>query len=333
MSSQRKTLILTQSDIERLLDLKVVIGVVRRAFIAMERQKAAMPPKVYLRLPSGDDFRAMPAYLKEPAACGLKWVNVHAGNPKRGLPTVMAVYLANDPKTGFPLAIMDGLLMTKWRTAAAAAVAAKALARKRSRSVAFVGCGAQAPTQLLALVQLLPIQAVRVWGPKRGEAARFKRSMMKKIPGLQWTIAPTVRECVMGADIIVTLTPSRKPLIRRSWIAPGVHINAIGADAPGKQELDPEILKSARIIVDDRAQAIHGGEINVAVRKRQLNPSRIHAQLGEVLTGRRSGRRNPREITVFDSTGLAIHDVALGYEILKRANRRKIGRRVALFRL
>ena len=325
-----RTLVLTHRDVARVMDLPTAIRLVRNAFIAYAQGQAVMPSKVYLPLPGGNDFRAMPAFVANPPACGVKWVNVHPGNPRRGLPSVMATIIMNDPATGVPLAIMDGRWITKLRTAAAAAVAAHALARTNSAVVGLVGCGAQADAQLLALAELFRLQQVNVWGSRRGEARRFCTMMRRHLPRVAWSSCRTIEACVRGTDLIVTLTPSRHPLIRRGWLAPGVHINAVGADAPGKQELDPRIVQRATVVVDDRAQALHGGELNVPVARRQFRPQEIHASLGEVLIGRRRGRRAAQEITVFDSTGLAIHDIALGAEVFRRALRRGLGRRIPL---
>ena len=329
----RTTLLLTQRDIERLVDLPTAIRVVRKSFKALARGHAVMPPKLYLPLPNGNDFRAMPAYLATPPAAGIKWVNVHPRNPAQGLPTVMAVIVINDPATGVPLAIMDGLVITKLRTAAASAVAAQALARRGSRVIGLVGCGAQADAEVLALAEVLPVARVKVWGHFAQEAAAFCRRMRRVLPRMRFEPCATVEGAVRGADIVVTLTPSRRPLVKQEWLAPGVHINAVGADAPGKQELDPRILQEATIIVDEREQSIHAGELNVPISRGQLSPRRIHATLGDVLLGRKRARRSPRELTVFDSTGLAIHDVALGMEAVRQAHRRRLGRRIQLFRV
>ena len=322
---RRPTLVLTQRDVARLVDMRLAIRVAREAFRAMARGETVMPPKVYLPLPGGSDFRAMPAYLRRPPACGIKWVNVHPRNRARGLPTVMAVIVMNDPATGAPLAVLDGLLVTKLRTAAAAAVAARALARRESRVVGLIGCGAQADAQLEALAAVFHLARVKVWGLRFREAQRFCRRMRRRLPGVACEPCATLEAAAREVDILVTLTPSRRPLIRRAWLSPGTHVNAIGADAPGKQELDPAILRAATVVVDERTQAIHGG-----VRRRQFDPRRIHASLGEVLLGRRVGRRSAEELTVFDSTGLAIHDVALGAAIVRRAQRLGLGRRIAL---
>jgi alanine dehydrogenase len=326
----RSVRVLSQRDVAALLDARTAIRVTARAFAAMARGQTVMPAKVYLPLPGGNDFRAMPAFVR-PDACGMKWVNVHPRNPRRGLPTVMAVIVMNDPATGAPVAVLDGLLITKLRTAAAGAVAAKALARPESAVVGLVGCGAQAGAQIDALAAVFRLRRVRVWGLDAREAAAFCRRMRSRYPRVAFEPSATVEACVRGADLVVTVTPSRRPLVRRAWIAPGTHVNAIGADAPGKQELDPRILRDAVVVVDEREQAVHGGELNVPVSRGQYSPRRIHGSVGDVLIGRRPGRRSPRQITVFDSTGLAIHDVALGAELVRRARRRGLGRLVPFF--
>jgi alanine dehydrogenase len=225
---------------------------------------------------------------------------------------------------------MDGTLVTKLRTAAAAAVAAQVLARPNSHVVGLVGCGAQADAQLLALAHVRSLSRVHVWGRTPGEAQRFCARMRRQLPRVRYVPCADLEPCVREADLLVTVTPSRRPLVKRSWLRPGTHINAIGADAPGKQELEPRILTDALVVVDERAQAIHGGELNVPIRRGQFHPRRIHATLGDILVGGKRARRDDREITVFDSTGLAIHDIALGAEIVRRAVRRGLGRRVAL---
>ena len=323
--------LLTEADVARLANARTAIRATRATFIAMARGATAMPPKLYLPLPRQSDFRAMPAYVRRPAACGIKWVNVHPHNRRRGLPTVMAVIVMNDPATGAPIAVLDGLLITKLRTAASAAVAAKALARPDSRIVGLVGCGAQAAAQVAALAAVFRLSRVRAWGAFPGEAARFCARMRRRHPGTRFEPVTAIKACVQGADIVVTLTPSRRPLVKRGWLSPGTHVNAVGADAPGKQELDPRILQDALVVVDEREQAVHGGELNMPISRRQFSARRIHAELGEVLIGRKRGRSSRAQLTVFDSTGLAIHDIALAAEVVRKARRAGTGRRIRLF--
>lgn len=320
-----KTLILGQKDVAKLVDVKSAIGAVEEAFAQYGLGRARMPPKIYLDLPEfAGDFRAMPSYVRKFKMCTLKWVNAHPRNAAFGLPAVMAILIVSDPKTGFPLAIMDGTLATSLRTGAGGAVAAKYLARRDSSVVALVGCGVQARAQLVALREIFKIKDVRVWGHQKALAARFIRAMRK--PGEAMTASANIQECVEGADIVVTTTPSRKPIVQSQWIKDGTHINAIGADAPGKEELDPKILKRARVVVDDPRQAGHSGEINVPVTKGFFKLKDIHATLGEVVAGRKKGRTSAGQVTVFDSTGLAIQDTAVASLIYKAAVKKKLGK-------
>ena len=322
---KHETLILSQRDVAKVVNVKSAIGAVEEAFREYGLGRAQMPPKIYLDLKEfSGDFRAMPSYVRKFNLCTLKWVNAHPKNAVFGLPAVMAVMIVSDPQTGFPLAIMDGTLVTSLRTGAGGAVAAKYLARRNSSVVAFVGCGVQARAQLAALREVFRIKEARVWGHQKTLAARFIRAMRK--PGEAMTAAVNIRECVEGADIVVTTTPSRKPIVRSSWIKDGTHINAIGADAPGKEELDQRILKRARVVVDDPEQASHSGEINVPVARGIFKSKDIYATLGEVVAGRKKGRAGPGQVTVFDSTGLAIQDTAVASLIYKAAARKKLGK-------
>ncbi len=319
------TLILGRNTIEKLIDIKTAIDVVETAFREYGLGRARMPAKIYLDLKEfRGDFRAMPAYVPKFKMATLKWVNAHPLNPKFGLPAVMAVIIISDPKTGFPLCIMDGTLATSLRTGAGGAVAAKYLARRNSRVIGLVGCGAQARTQLMALREVFKIKEVRVWGHEKNLITRFIRDMKK--PGEKMLAAADIKSCAGGCDILVTTTPSRKPIVQSEWITPGTHINAIGADAPGKEELDPKILKRAKVIVDDFEQASHSGEINVPVSKGIFKLKDIHATLGAIVAGKKRGRKSPHEITVFDSTGLAIQDVAVASLIYRAALKKKSGR-------
>lgn len=326
---QQRTLILDRKTIVSLMDMKKAIVAVETIFREYGLGHARMPPKVYLDLPEfHGDFRAMPAYDGRTGRCSIKWVNAHPENAKYGLPAIMAVIVLNDPRTGFPLSIMDGTHITNIRTGAAGAVAARYLARKDSSVVALVGCGAQGRTQLAALRQTFKIKEVRVWGREAALMKRFLNEMRR--PAEKMSAHATVRECVQEADIIVTTTPSRGPIVERAWIPKGAHINAIGADAKGKQELDPAILKDARVVVDDFRQASHSGEINVAFAEGFLQSGDIHAELGEIVCGRKGGRVSDHELTVFDSTGLAIQDLAVAALIYRTALCRKAGRMVNL---
>lgn len=323
-----KTLILNGATIKKIVGIKDAIKAVEKAFGYFGKGKTQMPPKVYIHLDKHKgDFRAMPAYVEGFKGCGIKWVNVHPGNKRKGLPTVMAVIILSDPASGFPLCIMDATYATALRTGAAGGVAAKYLARQNSRKIGLVGCGVQARTQFLALNELFNIKEVNIWGYNRQEATGFRKDM-KNLKSMDIEIKDTIKECVEDCDIVVTTTPSRKPLVKLKWLKKGVHINAIGADARGKEELDPKILKKAKIVVDAWEQASHSGEINVPLKKGIISKRDIYANIGEIVAGGKKGRTKKGEITVFDSTGLAIQDVAIANIIYRKAKAKKRGRTV-----
>jgi len=326
----KKTLILTNSEVKQLIDMTAVLKVVENAFKLHGRNLVQMPAKIYLHLNKYDgDFRAMPAYIERMEACGIKWVNVHPRNRRFGLPAVMAIIILSNPQNGFPLAIMDGTLITNLRTGAAGGIAAKYLARKDSSVVGLVGCGVQARTQLLALKELFEIKSVYIWGKDSACIKRFLKDT--KSFGLNIKAKDKISDCVKDADIVITTTPVRSPIVKSEWIKPGTHINAVGADAKGKEELEPALLKRAKIIVDDQRQAIHSGEINVPISCGIIKSKDIYATLGEVLIAKKKGRVSPGEITIFDSTGLAIQDVAVANLVYKRALKKKIGSFIKIF--
>ncbi len=318
-------LLLKGSELRGLLSLPEAIDCVERAFRQKGEGRVQMPPKVYVQFERGD-FRVMPAYMQALGAAGVKVVNVHPGNPERGLPSVMATILLLDPETGTPLALMDGTWLTAVRTAAASAVATKHLARRDCERLGVIGAGVQARHQLQALLHVRPIREVRVWS-RRG-ARKYAEEMSRL--GLDVVPVREPAEAVRGADLLVTATPSTCPLVKSEWVGEGTHINAIGADAPGKQELDPRLLRRAKVVVDDLEQASRSGEINVPLSKGEFRLEQVHAELGEIVAGRKPGRESEDEITVFDSTGLAIQDIAVAWEVYRRAKEKGMGQEVQL---
>ncbi|MCA9535667.1 MAG: ornithine cyclodeaminase family protein [Myxococcales bacterium] len=316
------TLLLTQSQVRSLLTMDSVVPAVERAFAAHGRGEARMPAKVYLDIPEhGGDFRAMPAALGD--AAGVKWVSVYADNPSRhGLPSVMGLYILNHPDTALPAAVMDGTLLTGLRTGAAAAVASKVLYRDQPSTVGFIGCGVQAQCILDAHRFVFGEGfAVKASDIRRDAAERFAHENLGEAVSLEEAAA---------CDIVCTATPTRIPVLRRSWLSGRTHINAMGADAAGKQELETAILLDAKIYVDDVEQAHHSGEVNVPIARGLLDPSAATDTLGAVVAGRRAPPKDAL-ITVFDSTGLAIQDAAIARVAFELARNRGIGQEI-LFR-
>lgn len=324
-----KTLILTAEEIKKIITIREVINAVENVFLLQAKKLTLMPAKIYLPLKKyHGDFRAMPAYLGHSA--GIKWVNAHPDNPKKGnLPSVMAVIIYSDPGTGFPLAIMDGTVITNYRTGAAGAIASKYLARRDTSTLGLIGCGKQAETQLLLHTEIFqsgdhPFKKIYVAGKTEEEEKKF----IQKFPKLP--LEKSSLEETAQSDIVCTTTPSRKPIVKAKWIKPGTHINAIGADAPGKEELEPSILKRAKIVVDDYEQATRSGEINVPLSKKIISKKNIYSTLGEIIAGIKPGRINDKEITLFDSTGLAIQDIAVAKILYEKAKKLRIGLEINL---
>jgi len=325
----KRTLILNRSEIKRLVNIREAIKATEEAFKEYGRSRVLMPAKIYLHLDKYcGDFRAMPAFVEKLDKCTLKWVSVYPNNRKFSLPAVMAINILSDPRNGFPLCIMDGTCSTGLRTGAAGGVAAKYLARPDSRVVAIIGAGAQARTQLASILEIFKIREVKVWDRNPAAAKKFIKDM--KRPKLTLNVAKTIKECVSDSDIIVTTTPARKPLLKLQWLKKDAHINAIGADAKGKQELELAILKKAKVIVDSWEQASHSGEINVAVKKGAIRKKNIYADIGQIVSGKKRGRTKKDKITVFDSTGLGIQDVAISNLIYKVALKKRVGRKIRI---
>jgi len=271
----------------------------------------------------------MPSYLEELDVSAVKIVNVHPENPSRyNLPTVMAVIVLVDPSSGMPISIMGGTAVTYMRTGAAGGVAAKYLARNDSKIVGLVGAGAQARAQLMALVEVYKkFDEVRVYD-RNPEAQRRFVAESEKLYGnsCKFIVTGSVRDAVEGADIVVTATPSREPLVMNDMISPGTHITCIGADAVGKEELDPAILRRAKIVIDDWEQASHSGEINVPLSHGMLTKGNIWAEIGEIVAGFKIGRAGKGEVTVFASTGLAVQDAVTAKIAYKKALQEGIGK-------
>ncbi len=330
-----KTLLLTDEEIKPLLSIGEVMEAVEEAFREKGLGYVQMPPKPYLFFEKYDgDLRVMPSYLERIDVSAVKVVNSHPNNlSSYGLPTVMATIILIDPKNGAPLAVMGGSYITALRTGAAGGIAVKYLARKDSKVIGLVGAGTQARTQLAALISLYKeLDEVRVWSRTRETRNRFVSKMRELYRKEVNRIRPleSVKEAVEECDIVVTSTPSRNPIVMNEWISKGTHFNCIGADAPGKEEIDPAVLKGAKIVVDDWEQASHSGEINVPLTKGLIKKEDIWGDLGEIVAGLKAGRASRDEITVFDSTGLAAQDAVTAKIVYEKAISKNIGRFIEL---
>src|SRR6185295_460451 len=314
----RKTLILSWSDMVGLLSPAEYVDCVEHAYRMHGLGRVYMEPKGHIVLDRyKGEWEVMPSYIEEPEAAACKWVSIREDNAQYELPAVFSILIYTHPETGFPLAICDGSYHTVMRTGAAAAVSAKHMARKNSRRLAIVGAGHMASGTLATCNEVFKWEEVRVWSRTQKTLDHFLEEEQSKYPAFKIQTSTDLERTVRGADVVVTVTPARGPIVMNEWIAPGTHIAAVGADKGGDQELDPRIVQRARIFVDDIRQCRTDGEINVPLREGLINEKDIAGEIGEVITGRKPGRTSDKEITLFDSTGIALQDsatVPLEYE-------------------
>ncbi|WP_135805988.1 ornithine cyclodeaminase family protein [Halorussus marinus] len=313
------TLLLNQDAVDENTKMDDVIRAVEDAFAAYARGDAQMPAKSYIDLPQyNGDFRSMPAYLEADDwdAAGIKWVNVHPDNPDEfDLPTVMGTMVYSNPETAFPLAIMDGTELTMKRTGAAAAVATDYLAVEDATTMGIVGAGVQSYTQLEAVAAIRPIEEVVVSDLDEERVAKFIDYFDDDFD----VRAGSIEEAAQ-CDVLSTVTPVEDPVVSREAIGEHTHVNAMGADAEGKHELADEILLDAKLVIDDHAQTTHSGEINVPYHEGVLSDDDIYGEVGDIVVGDIEGRTDDDGITVFDSTGLAIQDVAAAHVVYEHAD-------------
>jgi len=282
------------------------IDSVRQGFVEYASGEWSMPPKVYLDVPNGD-FRAMPA--RGGGIAILKWATSFPGNPAHGLPVVQGMICVSDEASGSVLALVDVRAVTALRTGAVAAVAAQELASEDARTVGIVGCGLHGSWAARCL-------AAAEYGP--GICFDPNPEAAGSLAGeLGWEAG--TREDAVGCDIVTCVTPGSEPVVRAGEAHPGTHLNMLGADGPGKAEAEIEVVESARLFCDEWAQASHGGELTGALDAGRITREQV-TELGSVLTGAAEGRTSGYETTLFDSTGLAIQDVALCLAVLEAAD-------------
>jgi alanine dehydrogenase len=315
----RKTLILSRTDMMDLLTPDEYNACVEHAYRMHGEGRYYMEPKGHIVLDKyPGEWEVMPSYIEEPEAAACKWVSIREENRARfDLPTVFSILIYTHPETGFPLAICDGSYHTVMRTGAAAAVSAKHLARQDSKVLAIVGAGNMAEGTLATCNEVLRWEDVRVWSRSQTTLDDFVQSQQPKYNCFEIRASTNLEEIVRGADVVVTVTPARGPIVVNGWISEGTHIAAVGADKEGDQELDPRILERARIFVDDIRQCRTDGEINVPLRDGVISEDDIAGEIGQVVAGKLEGRTSDSDITVFDSTGFALQDsatVPLEYE-------------------
>jgi ornithine cyclodeaminase len=319
--SHAGTLLVGHRDVLALLPMSECIEAMTDALRTLAQGGAILPLRQVVRLPDGRNaFAVMPAALEQPSALGAKVITVFPGNDATPYDSHQGAVLLFDLEYGRLIAILDASTITGLRTAAVTAVATRLLSRPESRTLALLGAGVQAATHLESVSLVRPIRDVRVWSRSGERARRFVERAATS--GVNIVACATAREAVDGADVVCTVTSSREPVVSREWLAPGTHVNAVGASLPTARELDSATIAAARLFVDRRESATHeAGDFLMPKREGLVGDDHIVGEIGELLvdTPRIAGRRSADELTVFKSLGLAIEDVAAARRIYDRA--------------
>jgi ornithine cyclodeaminase/alanine dehydrogenase-like protein (mu-crystallin family) len=329
-SRQLSILVLSRADVLDLLSLRDCIDAVEGAF-RLHAQGRTLGPGV-LSVPATDGgFHIKAAGLVGEHSYFAAKTNANfPENPHRfGLPTIQGMVVVADAENGEPLAVIESGSITALRTAAATGVAARLLARRDARTATVVGCGVQGEMQLAAIATVLPLQRVWVLDIDHARAESMAARARARL-GLDVQAAKDLHEALRDSDVCVTCTPARRAFVGPSDVAPGTFIAAVGADAHGKQELEPALVAGSTLVVDVVAQCAEIGELQHVLAAGLMTREQVHAELGDVVIGRRPGRTRPDEVTIFDSSGTALQDVAAAVAVYEKARARRRGTEVSL---
>jgi ornithine cyclodeaminase/alanine dehydrogenase len=329
-----ETLLLNKEEVGSLIDLDAILAAVEEGYRSFNRGLVVQPDIMDLSLPGtheGVDFKAGldmgSGYITLKASSG-----GYDNNPKLGLPTGMNTVMLFEAKTCALKCIMDGTFITGCRTGAAGAISVKYLARADAEKLCVIGAGNQARRQLDAIMRVRKVTEVRAWDALPEFLDKYVKEMSAKT-GLKIRKCETAEEAVRDADIVVTTTRGRSgPIVKKEWLQPGTHIAAIGADALDKQELDADVYDGAKVVCDSINLCVKRGETRNAVKAGIIRPEDIHAEIGEILLGKKPGRENPSEVTIFDTVGMAIQDIVTVAMLYKGALEKGLGTRYEFFK-
>jgi len=324
-------LILTQADVERLLPMRDCIEIMSSTLATLARGDAVLPLRTVIRIPqTRDAFGVMPAYLGAPKTIGAKIVTVFPGNHGTELDSHQGAVLLFDRGNGRLAALLDATPITTIRTAAVSAVATRLLAREDASALAIIGSGVQARAHVEAMCAVRPIASLRVWS-RNSEHARELAAFARDRFHLDASASPTGADAVRDAHIVCTVTSSTEPVLFGDWLAPGTHVNAVGACTPNAREIDSAVVVRSRLYADRRESALkEPGDIVVPLHNGEIGPEHVVAEVGDLVIGRGVGRRDDQEITLFESLGLAIEDLAAAAHVYEHAERTGAGVRIEL---
>jgi ornithine cyclodeaminase/alanine dehydrogenase-like protein (mu-crystallin family) len=312
MNPSRTLPVIDEAALRAVVSPARAVAVVREAFKADGEGRTRVPAVINLDVPGAPgEFHVKTAYIEDVPYVAVKVASGFYDNPKRGLPSGSGLMVLFDAGTGFPVALLlDNGFLTDIRTAAAGAVAAQFLARERITTVGVIGSGIQAREQVRLLAAVRAFSRVVVWSPTRANLERYCRDIAAE--GVEVVAADRPEEVCRAADVLITTTPSRTPIVEAAWLREGAHVTAVGSDSPGKQELRAECLERADLVVVDRlAQCAAFGELKHALDAGLLTTGSVHGELGELAAARKPGRTAESQITIADLTGVGFQDTAI----------------------
>ncbi len=333
MPVQREVMVLSGTDLSRLLSLADVIPVIEAAYLAAARQQAVVYPVIREPLPaSGGVFGIKSGYWPDHHSLGLKVAGYWPQNKGKGLDNHQAMIVLVDPMTGVPRAIIDGNFITAIRTSAAGAVGLRYLARDDAQAVLIIGTGVQADAQARAINWWRPQIELTVFEPLDSPGQPMAKAFCDRLTehGIPARPARSLEDAARAADVIVTTTPATQPVLSRDWLSAGTHINAMGADTAGKQEHETATLRDSLVVVDDWVQASQLGECQHAVKAGLYSDQEHPPSIGEVIAGKAAGRTDHGQLTLFDATGLAVQDLAAAELAVRIAERQQEARTIIL---
>ncbi len=311
--------VLGAAAIESLLPITQCVEVVDRAMRCLSSQQVISPLRTVMQLAPPNAMGIMPGAMLDHGRFGVKVLALYPGNTALGLSSHAGVVVLFDAATGSPLAVLESNSLTALRTAAASAVATRVLARPDSRVLALLGTGHQALWHVHALRAVLPVTRLQLWSRGAPGVAHFA-DKLGKLDGTEVVIADNARDAIAGADVVCTVSSSREPILQGAWLAPGQHINLVGASVASAREADCEVVRRSRFFVDARASAaVQAGEWLQALQVGVVDPSHLLGEIGEVLLGRVPGRLSLADITVYKSLGHSAQDLATADAIYRRA--------------
>ncbi|HEY6996623.1 MAG TPA: ornithine cyclodeaminase family protein [Candidatus Binatia bacterium] len=324
-------LVISEQQVRGLVDIDELIEALEKAHLQYSTGRAVMPVRLVVPLPAIQGrITSMPGFLTDDKALGMKVVTYFQQNPTRDFPAILATIMLFSAATGKIIAVMDGSYVTAIRTACASAMATKILANLESKVVGILGAGVQARAHIEALTRVRNIGVFKIYSPSGVSAAKLKEEMSGRINSAIEVVS-SAEQAVRDADLVVTVTTAKEPIIKADWLKPGTHVNAVGSHRPDLRELDGATLARAKVIVDSReAIMAECGDILLAIDERSIAPSAVHAEIAEVLAGTKPGRTDESEITLYKSVGIAIQDVAAAHLIYNKALKQRVGTTVLI---